>query len=196
MKEETEKRDTEKTQWGEWVRERSEFMSIPFCVSFLSEWKKVLFQAGEWISVHRLGRKPEGPYSLFLFHVLRFWDSQLLWLGEFWLEISVSSSLPLYAQRTGENCSPGLPQIFMGRKRHQWWRWGEGQAGWTNIAARVQKPRDQGKKAMLKGHVLSQGLYASSCHWVSSSYLMFWASVSSLVDNDCSSYLCESWGKD
>ena len=151
MKEETEERDTEKAQW-EWVRERSELMSIPFCVSFLSERKKALFQAGEWITVHPPGRTPEGPYSLFLFHVLRFWDSKFLWLGEFWLEISVSSSLPLSAQRTGKNWSPGLPQIFMGRKRHQRWRWGEGQAGWNNIAARVQmnvtKERKQCSKAM------------------------------------------------
>lgn len=72
MKEETEERDTEKAQWGEWVREKSELMNVPLCVSFLSEWKKALFQAGEWITVHPLGQKPKGPYSLFLFH---FWDS-------------------------------------------------------------------------------------------------------------------------
>lgn len=171
-------------------------MNVPLCVSFLSEWKKALFQAGEWITVHPLGQKPKGPYSLFLFHVLRFWDSKSLGLGEFWLEVSVSSSLPLSTQRTGENCSPGIPQIFMGRKRHQQWRWRQGQAGWTNIAVRVQMQHEQGKKAMLKGHVLSQSPYTTSCHCVSSSYLMFWASVSSFIDNDCSCYSCESWDKD
>lgn len=103
------KRDTEKTQWGEWVRKDQNSWSIPFCVSFLSRVEKKGPLPSWWVN-HCTSLGPENPrdHIPFFFSTSEILGQQAPVTGEFWLESQSPAAFHCMLRELSENCSLGF----------------------------------------------------------------------------------------